>query len=179
MWDIQECIVLLKGTEEGEGEGREREEENEKVKEKEEEEEAKGKKGRGRGGKEGGEKQLPVCAWQVSPSHRAGCAGAGWWCHSLSASAAVPHAALTGGVHLTVEGEESNKHKSFHSQISALKCTLQTVQGQLDGSTSCDCCARSSFLRDLLLVSNSTSLSRRRSFWSFTSIACIEEKRRS
>ena len=49
----------------------------------------------------------------------------------------------------------------------------------LNGYTSCACCARSSFLRDLLLVSNSTSLSRRRSFWSFTSIACIEEKRRS
>ena len=75
-----------------------------KVEEGEEEQERK-ERAKGEGGRD---KQLPVCAWRVSPSRPAGCAGAGWWCHSQSVSAAVPHAALTGGVHSTVGGEEAN-----------------------------------------------------------------------
>ena len=88
--------------EEEEGEEEEEEEEGE-----EEEEEEEGKEGEE--GEEGGGKPLPACVWRVFPSRLAGCAGAGWWCHSLSVSAAVPHAAPTGGVHSTVAGEEANK----------------------------------------------------------------------
>ena len=91
-----------------------RKKKKEEVEEGEEgEEEKEGEEGEegeeGAKGEEGGGKQLPACAWQVFPSHLTGCAGAGWWCHSLSVSAAVPHAAPTGGVHSTGRGEEANK----------------------------------------------------------------------